>query len=260
MNQIVIRSAKQADAACVARLFCADFAPQVGQFMIYGCKGATTYIANQITAGAKVSKSVYYVAQDADRIVAALELCRGPQMLHLNYIGVEAAQQGKRIGSRLLCEAIRLSGIGVGKFSLDVFDDNPRAMNWYQHLGLKVQQSSDIVEVRTVGKTMDNAAFLADIPQADLCQACFGFSKFTLVTARQSYTIGRIGDDWYRLNDQNGVDDSDLFRALSVLDPHRRIFLIAPRCSIPEQNIAQWFIQVHRMHADIAQVINKLQG
>jgi ribosomal protein S18 acetylase RimI-like enzyme len=258
MDDFRIRRAEEKDAAQIAMLFCLGFRPEVAQLLIYGCKGAANYIRMQIASSGRSPESLYFTADTPGRVIAAVELRRAPDRLFLNYIGVHPDHHGKGIGTRLLAEAIKMSAERTGKICLDVFADNLRALEWYARLGFKVLQTSEFIEVIPSAPVMNGTAYLSDLPQADLCQERFGFSRFNLVTAQRGCSVGRIGDGWFRLNDSASLADPDVFSALRLLDPTRRIFTVVPWLSVPESPEGRLLTKSHRMEAEILRVLGSL--
>jgi ribosomal protein S18 acetylase RimI-like enzyme len=258
MDDIRIRPAEDRDGAQIAELFCGNFRPEVAQLSIYGCKGAANYIRMQVASSAQNPESAYFVAPAPDRVIAATELRRTPGRLFLNYISVHPEYQGRRVGTQLFAAAIKMSGVYDGQIGLDVFDDNLLALEWYGRLGFQMRQTSDFIEVMPPVTEPEGAAYISDLPQANLCQECFGFSKFNLVTGQRACSIGRIGDVWFRLNDSASVADPGVFSALRLLDPVRRTFAVVPSLSVPPRQVARLFVRSHRMEAEISRVLGSL--
>jgi hypothetical protein len=101
-----------------------------------------------------------------------------------------------------------MCGPCAGQISLDVFDDNLRALKWYGRLGFQVRQTSEFIEVMPPVIAPEGVACISDLPQTDSCHERFGFSKFFVTTTRRRYSVGRIGDTWFRLDDPAALADA----------------------------------------------------
>jgi ribosomal protein S18 acetylase RimI-like enzyme len=260
MDGAQIRFAEPRDAAQIANIFSTGFRPDFAQLLIYGCGGASEYIRMQLASAGPPAESVYFVAQARDGIIGAAELRRQSKRLFLNYIGVAPGYRGQRVGAILFSEALRMSGVSSGQIGLDVLHDNVRAVKWYGRLGFVAGTSAEFVEVAPPTGVDQDLAYISGLPQADLCQERFGFSKFNLVTSKATFSVGRIGDTWFRLTDLAAVGNPAIFAALNLLDPARRVFAVVPASSAPPAQVVRLLAKTYRMEAQIPRVRSSLSG
>lgn len=258
MDGAQIRFAEPGDAAQIAHIFSSGFRSDFAQLLIYRCGGASEYIRMQLASGVPPAESAYFVAQAPGGIIGAAELRRQSNRLRLNYIGVDAGYRGQRIGAILFSEALRMSGVSSGQIGLDVLHDNVRAVKWYRRLGFATRTSAEFVEVARPGGEDEDLAYISGLPQADLCQERFGFSKFNLVTSNGTFSVGRIGNTWFRLTDLAAVGNPAVFAALRLLDPGRRIFAVVPASSTPPAQVVRLLANTYGMEADISEVLARL--
>jgi ribosomal protein S18 acetylase RimI-like enzyme len=258
MDGLQIRFAAPDDATAIAWLFCRSFSPEVAQLLTYGCKGAPEHIRRQVEAGIPNNESVYLVAESPQGVVGAVELRRSPGRHFLNYIAVSPACRGNRVGTTLFLKALKMAGAASGQLALDVLQDNEAALRWYTRLGFQTKSAADFVELATPGATVGPSGFLAGLPQADVCQECFGFSSFSLITADRTFAIGRIGDSWFRLTDRAAAGDPAILGALKLLDPARRVFAILPASSAPASQVVRILARTERMEMEIPALISSL--
>src|ERR1035437_3055966 len=252
MDGIQIRFAEPGDAAQIANLVSGGLRQDFAQLLIYGCRGAPEYIRKQLASGIPSAESAYFVAQAPGGIIGAAELRRQPNRLLLNYIGVHPGYRGQHAGTTLLSAAVGMSGVNSGQIELDVLDDNVRALQWYRRLGFTTRTSAEFLELATSDGADEGPAYVSGLPQADLCQERFGFSKFNLITGKGTFSVGRIGETWFRLTDLAAIADPAVFPALNRLDPARRIFAIVPASSAPPLQVVRPLAKTHRMETDIA--------
>lgn len=214
----------------------------------------------QLASGVPTAESAYFVAQAPGGIIGAAELRRQSNRLLLNHIGVHPAYRGQRVGAILFSAAVGMSGVSSGQIELDVLHDNVRALQWYSRLGFATRTSTEFLELAPPGGADEEPAYVSGLPQADLCQDRFGFSKFNLVTRKGTFSVGRIGDIWFRLADSAAVSNPAIFAALNLLDPGRRTFAVVPPSSAPPAQVVRLLAKTHRMEAEIPHLMFSLSG
>jgi hypothetical protein len=100
------------------------------------------------------------------------------------------------------------------RLELDVFAHNISAIRWYQGLGLQETGRFAWHTLSRLPKGLPGDGLehvrVRGIAQAEVTQATFGFSEFQVETPDRSYTVGRLGDGWYRLRDAAAAADKDL--------------------------------------------------
>jgi GNAT superfamily N-acetyltransferase len=248
---IEVQFAQPADAAGIARVFAGGFRPEVTQLLVHGCHGVAEHIRMQLASTAPCVESVYFVARTSRSIMGAAELRRRTDGLFLNYIGVDPDYRGQGAGTALLSGALKLTGSGSGKIGLDVLHENTGAIRWYRRLGFSITAAAEFVEIAPPDLIGDEYAYASGLPQADLCHARFGFSTFHVTTAAGGFSVGRIGDAWFRLTDPAALASPAVFKTLYLLDPGRRVFAVVPASSAPSAQVVRLLAATHRMEASL---------
>ena len=221
---MLIRPAVATDAHFIVQLIQQSFDPQMLKAMVYGCYGIDSYVKHCILTHENLSDRVYVVAEEDDRVVGCIELRLIGETVFLNYICTHANVCHKGLGRALLREAIQLIGpSSYKKMSLDVFHDNLVAESWYERLGFTGEYDIiwwsipiPVCEIVAPGK-------ISGIAQAAVCQREFGFSQFSLNTTTASYSVGRLGSDWYRIFQEVLLNDNQALSTLHKLESGRRI-------------------------------------
>ncbi len=205
------------------------FEPSLLEAFIYGCSGAARYVAAQIEAHEKGGDTGYFVAELGGTVCGMIEMRSLLDRLFLNYVAVDPSVRQARLGSQLLGHAIEvLARPGQTSLSLDVLEDNVAAARWYEGLGL-TEDARTRWHVRSLGaEDPTDYAALAGLPQAALCQRNLGFSMFTATTGRGSYTVGMLGERWFRVTVRAALDDAALLAALRRLDARRDLLALLP--------------------------------
>jgi GNAT superfamily N-acetyltransferase len=253
---IEVQFAQPADAARIARLFAGGFRPEVTQLLVHGCHGAAEHIRMQLASAVLCVESAYFVARTSRGIMGAAELRRRTDGLFLNYIGVDPDYRGQRVGTALLSGALKLIGSVSGKIGLDVLHENTGAIGWYSRLGFSITASAEFIEIAPPDVTGDEFAYVSGLPQADLCHARFGFSTFHVTTGAGGFSVGRIGDAWFRLTDPAALASPAVFKTLSFLDPSRRVFAVVPASSAPSAQVVRILAATHRMETTIPRLLS----
>jgi GNAT superfamily N-acetyltransferase len=260
MMDLVFQSAEPAQSEQIAKLFHDGFHADVGQLLIYGCSGASEHIRMQLSSGVTPTESAYYVASVAGEVAGAVELRRRTDGLFLNYIAVQAAHRGHRVGTKLLASVVKMAGRDSGVFGLDVLCDNVTALNWYLRLGFKTTSVTAMFEVTAPAGNGDELLYASEVAQADLCQQRFGFSRLNVVTRDGILAVGRLGECWFRLTDIRAISNPSLYAMLKRVDPARRVFAVLPESAVPAQQVSRVLARTQRMEIQIPDLIDALKN
>jgi GNAT superfamily N-acetyltransferase len=250
--------AEAGDAAGIAGLLSSGFAPEYTGALIYACMGAAEYIRMQIGCGILNAEALFVVARAADGMAGAAEIRRRPQGLFLNSIGVRAGYRGRGIGTALLAAAVKMSGVDSGVIGLDALEESPGVLKWYGRLGFAWRASAEFLELAPPGDAAGKPAYVSGLPQADVCQKRFGFSMFHVSSGKGSFSVGRIGEAWFRLTDAAAAGDPAVFAALRLLEPGRRILAVLPVAAAVPAQIVRRLATAHRMETEIVQLMLKI--
>jgi ribosomal protein S18 acetylase RimI-like enzyme len=220
---LTIRQAAPADADEVAALFRQSFRPEDLALTIYGCSGygcpgITEYLRLEFALPPELSASTYLVAEMENRLAGYVEM-RG---LHLNYIVVDENCRGAGVGT-----ALRASGPAT----LDVFEHNRSARSWYERAGYRELRRTAFWRV-TLPDGRHEAVRITGWAQSEAAQRAFGFSQFDMAAGDRRYTIGRLGDRWFRVTDGELVSRPDALRGLLAADSRREILYVG--AEVPE--------------------------
>jgi hypothetical protein len=131
------------------------------------------------------------------------------------------------LGRLLLREAALdfLSSHAIETVVLDVDPANLPAYRWYRRLGFEPQDGS-YWHVAQLSAASTATGSIAGLAEADAMHREFGFSQILIETARQRYEIGRLGQEYFRL-EERAWRDPGVHTALRHLDANRLILLLA---------------------------------
>ena len=220
------RKAESGDVNAIVNLVKRAFFAVNIDMMIWGCSGIDRYLADLILAE-ELSDISVYVAADHNKIVAVAQLKRMPsaRQLYLNYICTDVAYQRKNIGSNLLDHSIKVESDGFDTIVLDVFVKNTIAYNWYINFGFKPILIKEWFVAKV--KNLDQGTgYISDLPQSNLCFAKYGFSQFTVSTKTKNYSVGLLGENYFRISDEEILYDPEAITTLYEYSKTRNILLI----------------------------------
>lgn len=249
-----IERAQPSDAGAIASLLAGSLDASFAQLVPYGCSGAAEFIAMQIGVCPSVADSVYLVAREQGVVIGMAELRHTSDGPFLNNIAVHQRHRGRGTGAALLAAGLALFESNSGHIGLDSLEGNDRAEGWYRRLGFVRKHCTEFAEVSPPLQEADALLRVSGLPQAELAQQQFGFSSFTVHTA-VPVSVGRIGRSWFRLSDPGAVRDPAVFATLRAFDPDRRFLAVLPVPAMPAEQRIRVLARLHRMEADIAQVL-----
>lgn len=225
---ISFREARLADTEPLLAIIRRSFDPALLDAMTYGCGGADRFIRQQLALPRAMAERHYSVAEVDGRVGACLELRLVEDTLVLNYIAVAAEHRSRRIGRQLLKYGIDAAGGARARsMVLDVFEQNSMAASWYERLGFVESDRAVWCDI-PIADGEATPGIVSDYPQAEACQAAFGFSQFKVSTAAGTFVIGRIGDRYFRITHVDALVDRSLATTLRELDGRRAVLAILP--------------------------------
>lgn len=226
---------------------------QVYNRTIFACTGYAAYLQAACKCGPH-STTLLIGAYSGGTLIGFAEWRRMEQMLVLNNLNVDSAYRKEGIGGKLVAYGEELARKeGIGKLALDVFSWNEHAHAWYQRLGFSEEgrtfwyegdlvQSQNATEdvtsevARTEGR--DELTYVIDdYPMAEAHHLVYGFSSFRIRTIQTTTVVGRLGEQYFRIQMPSGQWDGcyHLTDVLFDIDPKRKILLLSPDAFLRER-------------------------
>lgn len=228
-SMIVIRAANERDAEEIVRLIKNSFNPELLQTIIYGCHGVLSYVRDQITTPKELSDTKYMVIEDDHELIGCAEYKIMKDTVFLNYICTHESRRGKGLGKLLmkevLCEGIKKS---MMRMELDVFYHNISVKKWYEKLGFSPQYNTVWWKIPLTYHKQNATAFISGFPQAQTCFDKFGFSSFQVISSNAIYSIGYLGEKWFRIQQLEVLNECTVMNSLYLLDSNRTILGLFP--------------------------------
>jgi ribosomal protein S18 acetylase RimI-like enzyme len=224
---IVFRSIRHDECRQAVDLHRAVFPLEQCMRTIYACPNVDRYLANLLTFPSLQKEHVLWGSWAGESLVGYAHFRTQPECWHLNYIGVLPEYQGHGIGRQLFTRWLEMGRrLGYRRLSLYVEHDNQQALDWYQRKGLvavgriwKYEKETELIPTAVAKSAVVR---LLDWEVAEACQLAYGFSQFRLVCQERIWTVGRLGEEYFRLSD--GLSQS-LEVALAEVDPARRLLI-----------------------------------
>jgi ribosomal protein S18 acetylase RimI-like enzyme len=224
------RRANVSDAKAVADLIKESFSDYHVQKMIYGCNGIVKYLEDQLLISNEVNDASTFVAELNDDICAVAQFKRDPKnkIFYLNYICTKKLFRRQKLGPRLIKYSLDNESFAFDYVVLDVFDNNTPAINWYIGLGFNKNEEKLWTLVDPADHE-EGCGYLSGLPQSNICYREYGFSQLSLTTSTGTYSIGLLGEKYYRLSSASVFKDSAAIALLKKFDNGREFLLIGEK-------------------------------
>lgn len=260
-NEIEVRAAVPEDAEQMAQVMRGGFEDKWIRLSIYAYHGIADFIRQQIRIADMGADTVYAVAVSGSRVVGVVEMRRTPAALFMGYISVAPEARSAGVGKRLIAAAAAIAGpIGRQTMELDVLDIEDGAKTWYERMGF-VMRYRGRWWLQPLEKPAQPAmGLLCNYPQSETCHARYGFSTLNIRTAQGDYSIGRLGDELFRITQPAALTDPGVLTALCTLDSSCRVFSILPDDQTPPimSKAAEPLAGYCRMSASLDELLSRL--
>lgn len=232
--QVQFRNIRPSDCSEVARLHLAVFPASDIRYTIYGCEGITRYLQALTRLEGIRTADVLLGAWEGDILVGYAHCKALTDTWHLNYIAVRPEYRGHKIGKELMRRWVKMGkGRSYKEVSLDVAHDNDQAIAWYRRSGLVETERQHIysttVTAPVSGQINTEGLEVMDWESAEAWQIAYGFSRFRVRYGEQCWTVGRLGNEFFRVTQRL---EPPLEKALFQLDASRQV-LVASSYEIP---------------------------
>ncbi len=219
-----IRPALPDDSTTIAAVVRAASSPFMRETTVLGGLGLDRFLRDQMTAE---SANRFLVAEVEGHVVGMSAWRYEGEYLFLNHLFVHPSAQGRRVGTLLWARGMAvMARAGIHRLSVDVYEDNVRAEAWYRSLALEPVATRLLMAVPLTEVRDERSEWTSTyLGEADEAYGRYGFSQFTLTTQRAAYTIGRLGQSYFRCTAAL-MEDAVALAALHRLDPHRRVLCI----------------------------------
>ncbi|HEX9988549.1 MAG TPA: GNAT family N-acetyltransferase [Chloroflexia bacterium] len=228
---ITYRRLQPSDVPLAVNLHQAAFPPEQVARTIYGAPGIARYLANLISFPEMGADHLLWGAWAGETLAGYAHLRGIDEAWHLNNIVVSPAYQGRGIGSQLWRYWVETwIERGYRRLSLDVDSENQMALDWYRRQGLEVVRTTTTYERVPGERIAPDRGILAEIELvgwegAEAWHSLYGFSHFQLRCGETTWTVGRLGNSYFRLE---GQIPPEIEMALAYVDPQRRLLVLSP--------------------------------
>jgi len=248
--KIIFRRAKKEDLTQIVNLIKGAFPPCYIDMMIWGCSGIEKYLSDLINSDLELCDISNYVATIDGKVAAVAQLKRNPSknQLYLNYICTDGAYRRNNVASKLLLHSITEESTVFDVMALDVFVDNSAARKWYGDLGFRSVHAKQWA-VAEINPSALGCGYISGIPQSERCFSEYGFSQFTLTTESDCYSVGLLGEKYFRVSDQKITQDPAAMSTLAKFSSIRKLLLIAEK-SLEHDGASQFVNVAETIHMD----------
>jgi hypothetical protein len=179
-----------------------------------------------------LADTVYLVAVYGNRLAGCAELRWAADALFLNYICTHPEARSKGLAKNILLESIRIMRTKYHReMRLDVFENNITAGRWYERLGFRHDYTTEWWDISSTNPCKSSSGKVSGFPQASACQENYGFSMFRVLTRSGAYSVGLMGNGWFRVTQPDILHDMEALSTLHELDGKRKILALFPERS-----------------------------
>ncbi|MBI5034851.1 MAG: GNAT family N-acetyltransferase [Chloroflexi bacterium] len=235
LAETVIRPARPNDAAAIYALMQAVFGASYLLYTIYQSPKAVAYLRELLTEDSARSLHTFVLVEQGTQLLGYYHAMSRGEEFFLNYIAVSPHFQHCRLGERLLLDFERYGAWrGSRSLSLDVFESNTNALQWYLRQGYRVQKSSFLSRIIPASVSGSGLVFEpGDWAQARSEEQLRGFSKVTGTCSNASITVGLIADHVCKLLAFDGVSLQDAIAAISNHFCDRQVIIVSSENKLP---------------------------
>ena len=238
-TQCTIRTAHAQDARAIYALMREAFGKDFLSYTIYQAPRAVRYLTELIAQGPDQSLHGFFVICLKEKILGYYNAIRRSDEWFLNYIAVDTAARGYKLGNTLLNHYEERGRIyGCRQLALDVFDSNEVARDWYMKLGYKLH--SHRFDVRLALYSLAKKGSLPLNWGSDAWLTALreekrqGFSKVECQCGQGRLTLGLIANSTCKLLDFEGVTLAEaIFAVGSKLRDEREVLILSSLPHIP---------------------------
>lgn len=251
-RDLVIRPVLPHECQQVVSVHRAAFSPGQLTRSIFASSKVDRYLANLVACPQLQREHSLWAIWDGDRLVGYTHSRALPDTWHLNYIAVLPEYQSRGIGTMLWEHWVGAARqMTYSSVSLDVDDENRRAVDWYQRRGMGVVTTTWMYEKATrpwaESHRAAETATLVDWAEAEAWQLAYGFSRFRLAWGQRTWTVGRLASHYFRVEEElPGL----LEGVLAEIDPERRLLILSP-APLQSEGLAELGVS-YRMRLDVS--------
>jgi len=253
----IVRKAKQEDSESIVKILLDGIGERLAAYTIYSAQGVTAYVRAQIKS-CNLGTSCFFVSENDSGIIGFAEFKFFGSEIFLNNIYVSEQGRGAGIGKVLLNAGLVMAQEkNMCEIVLDVFKHNINALNWYRKLGFKSREEFSWLVIDQ-NPSRDSKWFkILNLPFAECVCSEFGFATLDISTELDSYSVGILNDNFYRVTSPEVLQDQTLLAGLKLLDSSKKILFIGNDSSLPdlEENSYVKVATCLRMAANVDGVI-----
>lgn len=236
-----IRVAKIDDVPTMFNIMRESLAEEFLKFTIYQASQSIHHLSKIVSEPTGNSGTSAFVVCAGEQVkgFATIRTCGSD--LHLNYIAVATSAQGQGLGKKLLQH---YEDLGIAKrksrLTLDVFDNNILARDWYLSNSFEVEDSG-YYSLLPMEQPLSPNQYLPELNDDDLVQAYLeenkqGLSSIECVCGPGTITIGFIAGKLCNLRGYTNITQNEAIGAIiNRFRNGREALLVTSGPAMPEQ-------------------------
>lgn len=239
-----VRPAMQGDAEAIHRILAEALPPRVLSYTIYQSPLAVNYLRYLLSGTEEHRDTGLFVAECEGEVVGCYRASRSADSYFLSYLAVTPVMQRRGIGSALL-RHFEYAGaeLGCKTFSLDVFESNRHALNWYVSQAYQEVGATHWCQVTALpavsGHSCKLVADRSEVERAKREEERQGFSRIECSCCGGKVIVGLIGGRLCKVLHYEGCTlEAAVSSILERFRPERDAVIVTGLAKVP----ASWRI------------------
>lgn len=231
-----IRLAQPDDSETIVKILRDGLGDKLSNYTIYCSHGMPAFIRAQIKSH-DLGGTKYFVSEEDGQIVGFAEFRLLAKEIFLNNIYVTPLGRGSGSGKALLSAGLVLAQErGLIRIGLDVFSDNSKALTWYEKLGFELASESVWLEMEIKADSNKQHFKILNLPFANCLYRNYGFASLEIETSTGEYSVGLLGENFFRVSEAKFFEDKDALACLTTFDSSRKLLYIGNMLHFPTVN------------------------
>ena len=233
INDFIITPLRTCDSHLVPTLIKYNLNEDIYPLTIYSSNKYELYLSKLLSIPSRLRKVQYFGAYQDNTLLGFTEWRILEDEIFLNQISLFPTYRSMGVGKALLEHGFTLAkDYKKTKMSLDVFEDNHYAEEWYRRKGfISVTTTQWYLgnQIRNFNIEKSNHYSIENFTSSEAEQEIYRFSTLNVKTPTRMYQVGRIKEHIFRLNGINIFLDEGLQCVLQELDNSRSLLILTDK-------------------------------
>lgn len=233
INDFIIAPLRTCDSHLVSTLIRYNLNDDIFPLTIFSSNKYELFLSKLLSIPSRLRKVQYFGAYQDNKLLGFTEWRILEDGIFLNQISLFPNYRGMGVGKALLEHGLTLlKDYKKTKMSLDVFEDNLYAEEWYRRKGFTSVTTTQWYlgnHVRNFDIEKSNQYSIENFNSSEAEQEIYRFSILNVKSPTKLYRVGRIKEHLYRINGIHTFLDEGLQSVLQELDNSRSLLVLTEK-------------------------------